>query len=193
MTPADLRCDGCGQGASPAHVAQRLQRLEWTTRYRPIHIGTLLLGAVAPREDADFLYAPEGKFAGEAKLVLQAAGVSAAGKSTDSVLPEFQRGGFLLAHVLECPLEESNSGRVQELVESCLPATLARIRRSLKPKRMALISRSLAFVVANFHSADLNCALSLDGGKPFALDGEDPQGAVERLRQTITASSVAGR
>jgi len=58
---------------------------------------------------------------------------------------------------------------------------------------MALISRSLAFVVANFQSADLNSALSLDGGKPFALDGADPQGAVERLRQTITASSGAGR
>ncbi len=80
MTEIALRCDGCGQTASPAHVAQRLQRLEWTTRYRPVHIGALLLGAIAPREDAEFLYAPEGKFAGEAKRVLQATGVSTSGK-----------------------------------------------------------------------------------------------------------------
>ena len=193
MTPADLRCDGCGQGASPAHVAQRLQRLEWTTRYRPIHIGTLLLGAVAPREDADFLYAPEGKFAGAAKLVLQAAGVSAAGRSADVVLSEFQRGGFLLAHVLECPIDETNSGRVQEVISSCLPATLARIRRSLKPKRVMLISRYLGFAVAHFQSADLNCVLVLDVDRPFALDGDDLQGPAERLRRTISASSVAGR
>jgi hypothetical protein len=193
MTPADLRCDGCGQSASPAHVAQRLQRLEWTTRYRPIHIGTLLLGPVAPREDAEFLYAPGGTFAGEAKQVLQAAGVMAEGKPADQVLSEFQRGGFLLAYVLDCPLEEANSGTVRELVASCLPATLTRIRRSLKPKKLVLISRSLEFAVTNFQSAGLNCALVLDDGKPFALDGENSDASVERLRRAITGVSVASR
>jgi len=193
MTAAELRCDGCGQGASPAHVAQRLQRLEWTTRYRPIHIGTLLLGAVAPREDAEFLYAPGGAFAGQAELVLQAAGAVAEGKPADVVLSEFQRGGLLLAHVLDCPLEEANSDRVQELIASCLPTTLTRIRRSLKPKKLVLISRSLEFAVTNFQSAGLNCALVLDDGKPFALDGENSDASVERLRRAITVVSVAGR
>ena len=193
MTASELRCDRCGQGASPAHVAQRLQRLEWTTRYRPIHIGTLLLGAVAPRKDAEFLYAPGGKFAGEAELVLQAAGVSAEGKPVDTVLSEFQRGGFLLAHVLDCPVEETNFGRVQELVASCLPATLTRIRRSLKPKKLVLFSRSLEFAVSNFQSAGLNCVLVLDDGKPFALGGENSDASVERLRPAITGVRVEGR
>ncbi len=193
MTEIALRCDGCGQTASPAHVAQRLQRLEWTTRYRPVHIGALLLGAIAPREDAEFLYAPEGKFAGEAKRVLQATGVSTSGKSGDAVLAEFQRGGFLLAHVLECPLEETNSVKVQELIEFCLPATLARIRRSLKPRKLALVSGELAFAVARFQSANLNCALVLDDGKPFTLGGDASDDAAERLRQTITASGAVGR
>lgn len=193
MPPTVLRCDGCGQEASPEHVARRFQRLEWTTRHRPIHVGTLLLAAVAPREDADCLYSPKGKFAGETKVVLEAAGVSAEGKSVDAVLSEFQRGGFLLAHVLECSLEESNSGLLQELLESFLPTTLTRIRRSLKPKRLALISEELAFAIPGFQSADLNCALVLDGGKPFALAGEASKDAAERLRRTITAASVAGR
>ncbi len=131
--------------------------------------------------------------AGEAQRVLQATGLSASGKSADTVLAEFQRGGFLLAHVLECPLEETNSGKVQELIELCLPATLARIRRSLKPKRVALISRELAFTVARFQSANLNCALVLDDGKPFALDGDAWDDAAERLHQTIIASSAVGR
>jgi hypothetical protein len=170
-----------------------LQRLEWTTRYRPVHIGTLLLGAVAPRDDGEFLYATAGRFAGEAELVLEASGVSAEGKSGDAVLSEFQRGGFFLAHVLECPLEESNSGRVQELIASCLPATLARIRRSLKPKRVALISEELTFAVARFQSANLNSVLVLDHGKPFGLDGDAPRDDVARLRQTIAVASVAGR
>jgi hypothetical protein len=193
MTEIALRCDGCGQAASAAHVARRLQRLEWATRYRPLHVGALLLGAVAPRDDAEFLYAPEGKFAGEAQRVLQATGVSASGKSPDAVLAEFQRCGFLLAHVLECPLEETNSGKVRELIEFCLPATLARIRRSLKPKRLALVSGAMAFAVARFQSANLSCALVLDDGKPFSLDADPPEDVVERLQQAITASSVVGR
>ncbi len=193
INPTPLRCDGCGQAASAAHVAQRLQRLEWTTGYRPVHIGTLLLGAVAPGEDGEFLYSPEGKFAGEAQLVLQAAGVSAGGRSADAVLSEFQRGGFFLAHFLECPLEETNSGRVQELVEHCLPPALARIRRSLKPKRVVLVSRQLAFAVARFQSANLNCAVVLDDGKPFVLDGDGSEDGAERLHRALAASSVAGR
>src|SRR5437899_12101620 len=43
-----LPCDGCGQAATAEHIARRLQRLEWTTRYRPVHIHTLLLGAYSP-------------------------------------------------------------------------------------------------------------------------------------------------
>lgn len=190
MTPTELRCDGCGQAASPEHVARRLRRLEWTTRYRPVHIGTLLLGAAAPREDSEFLYSPGGEFAGEAQLVLQVAGVSVNGKPADAVLSEFQRGGFMLAHALECPLEEANSEKIQDLIEWCLPATLARVRRSLKPKKVALISRQLAFAVARFQSAGLNSTLLLDDWKPFALDGDDPRVAVERLRQSITAAAA---
>ncbi len=105
MNNADLRCDGCEQPASPEHIARRLQRLEWTTRYRPVHIGTLLLGAVAPRNDSEFIYCPAGKWNGEAQLLLSAAGLVLDGKSAESVLAEFQRGGFFVTHVLECPLE----------------------------------------------------------------------------------------
>jgi len=36
--PTLLPCDGCGQPASAEHIARRLQRLEWATRFRPIHI-----------------------------------------------------------------------------------------------------------------------------------------------------------
>src|SRR5438309_9521348 len=100
-----LRCDGCGQTASSAHTARRLQRLEWTTRYRPVHINTLVLGAFSPQEESDFLYPPGGEFHGEAALLLDALGISAVGKAADVVQAEFQRAGFFLTHVLECPLD----------------------------------------------------------------------------------------
>jgi len=137
-----LRCDGCGQLASPAHIARRLQRLEWATRYRPIHIGALLLGAAAPAEESEFLYAPSGEFSGEAAAVLVARGIESGGKPRDAVLAEFQRGGFFLAHVLECPLDDplSDTAGVQILLERRVPPVIARIRRSLKPKKVVPIS-----------------------------------------------------
>src|SRR5215510_13443083 len=70
-----LQCDGCGQMGTPGHIARRLRRLEWATRYRPVHIQTLLLGGVAPREDAEFLYAPGEEFRGEAHNLLLAVGI----------------------------------------------------------------------------------------------------------------------
>src|SRR5438270_9659981 len=105
MSNSDLRCDACGQPASPEHIARRLQRLEWTTRYRPVHIGTLLLGAVAPQNDSSFIYCPSGNWKGEAQLLFAAAGLALEEKSPESVLTEFQRAGFFVTHVLECPLK----------------------------------------------------------------------------------------
>jgi hypothetical protein len=142
---ASLRCDGCGQLASPEHIARRLQRLEWATRYRPIHIGALLLGAAGPLKDSDFLYAPDGEFTGEAADVLKACGIEIKGKARDAILTEFQRGGFFLTHVLECPLDGRNSvtTEIEALLEPRLPSIIARIRRSLKPKKLVPISRVL--------------------------------------------------
>jgi hypothetical protein len=38
-----ILCDGCGQPATPEHIAERIHRLELATRYRPIHIQVLWL------------------------------------------------------------------------------------------------------------------------------------------------------
>src|SRR5207244_1404111 len=76
----DLPCDGCGQAASAEHIARRLRRLEWAKRFRPVHIHTLLLGGVAPREDAEVLYAPGDEFRGVVAGLLLAVRISTRGK-----------------------------------------------------------------------------------------------------------------
>jgi hypothetical protein len=188
-----LRCDGCGQAALAGHIARRLQRLEWTTQYRPIHIGTLLLGGAAPTAASDFLYAPIGEFAGEAALVLDAAGIGSSGKSREVVLAEFQRGGFFLAHALECPFEgvQIDPAERQSLVESRLPAALARIRRSLKPKRVAPISKLWEPMLERLNPGELGCAIVLDSGRPFALDGDQPREALQHLREALAGAIPA--
>jgi hypothetical protein len=188
--PDFSQCDGCGREASSGHIARRLQRLEWTTRYRPVHIGTALLGAYAPPDDAEFLYAEGGAFRGEAKHVLTATGVAPAGKSWQAVLTEFQRGGFLLAYALECPIDPSvGEAAVKALLEARLPALLARIRRSLKPKRIVPISRLLEPVLGSLNGADTGCSVILDEGKAFALDGIGCEEAASRLRVALGASA----
>jgi hypothetical protein len=182
-----LQCDGCGQLASSEHIAKRLERLEWTTRYRPVHIGTLLLGAVAPSKDAEFLYSPDGAFAGETGAMLAAAGVSHEGKSAEATLAEFQRAGFLLTYVLECPLDKESV--LQGQLASRIPALVPRVRRSMRPKRLVPVSSDLQPLIGELQALDLGCPIVLDGGKPFTLGAA----AAERLRQALTAANALAR
>ena len=193
MNKNELRCDGCGQVASPDHVARRLQRLEWATRYRPVHIGTLLLGAVAPQHDSGFLYSPAGAWKGEAGILLAAAGLTVDGKTAEATLAEFQRAGFFLTHVLECPLENEEAANTQQLLAARLPAVLTRIRRSLKPKRLAPISLQLEEFLPALISGQLNAAILLDQEKPFALDTEHASQARELLREALTRQTASAR
>ena len=196
-----LRCDGCGQAATPEHVARRLRRLEWTTRYRPVHISNLFLGAFSPQEDREFLYSTNGEFGGEAGELLKAVGIATVGKGADAILAEFQRAGFFLTHVLECPLEEEGNGarddknefgrrdelaagtiyrapttdagreatRAAGLLRERLASVASRIRRSLKPKRVILVTDDLLPVVENIVMLDLGCPVVVNDGKPFAF------------------------
>jgi hypothetical protein len=181
-------CDGCGQAASGEHIARRLRRLEWTTRYRPVHIHTLLLGAFSPQEENDFLYAPGGEFGGEAALLLDAAGISTAGKARDAIHSEFQRAGFFLTHVLECPLEGEGKLPPDALaaLRERLAAVATRIRRSLKPKRVMLITEALSPLVDEIFALNLGCPVLLDGGKAFRLESGAGENGIERLREALT-------
>jgi hypothetical protein len=154
-------------------------------------MATLLLGGFSPLADADFLYS--GRFDGEAGRLLDAVGISSAGKAPETVLSEFQRGGFFLTHLLECPLESGQAGPLvcESLLGKRVSAVITRVRRSLKPKRIILISESLAPVAARLSSAELGCPVILDGNQPFGLDSSDVAQAVKHLRSAIAAPIAA--
>ena len=174
---------GAASSASPEHTARRLQRLEWATRYRPIHLHTLLLGAVSPVNDLDFLYSPGELHGGEAAEIFAAAGLETDGKTAETLHAEVHRRGLFVTHVLECPLvagsvsDVGNAGANSSLVallSSRLGTLFTRIRRSLKPKRVTLISETLSPLFQNFIVAQLGCELLLDEGHPFAVDSTNP-------------------
>ena len=184
-TQTELTCDGCGQSAGAEHLARRLQRLEWATRYRPVHIQAVILGGIAPKLDAEFLYIPEGEFQGEAGNILRA-GVSTEGKARETVLAEFQKLGLMLTHVLECPLEDGVAGsQARELMERRLGAVVTRIRRSLKPKRVVLISRELSQVAEKLRGADLACPVWPSAGAPFLSSPSASEEEIRALRKAL--------
>jgi hypothetical protein len=182
-----LRCDGCGQAADAQHIARRLRRLEWATRFRPVHVQTLLLGGVAPENDGEFLYSPQGATAGEARTILEAAQIATAGKPREAVLAEFQKLGLLLTHVLECPLTGGvSTEETRAALQRHFPAAMARIRRSLKPKRVLLLSGELELVAEPLRQAELGCPVFPATGGTFfaALRAEEAE--LQELRVALS-------
>ena len=200
-----LHCDGCGQVGSPEHIARRLRRLEWATRYRPVHIHALLLGGIAPREDAEFLYAPGGEFRGERGLLLRAVGIASglpqkaapttalpAEGTVEATHAELQAAGLFLTHVLECPLEndQHDAAEASNLLRAHLPAVASRIRRSLKPKRVMLVTEMPPEVVQDILALDLGCEVILNDGKPFALTRSVKEPEIARFRAVLASTAM---
>jgi len=160
-----------------------------------VHINTLILGAFSPREDKDFLYVPSGELGGEAALLLEALGISTAGKPADLVHAEFQRAGFFLTHLLECPLDHDlpNSAEATALLKKRLHAVAIRIRRSLKPKRVMAVTEDLTPIVEDILALELGCPVMLDHGKPFRLEsGAGENRALWRLRESLAIPTTNG-
>src|SRR5579859_1587038 len=162
---SEIRCDGCGQVASQEHIARRLKRLENMTRYRPIHVQALILGAMSPAEDRDHLYSAVETFHGEGAEALRALGVEQAGRSVAETLAGVQRMGFLLTHMLDCQVNDAAARR--EALQGRMAATLTRIRRSYKPKRLVLMGSGLEEYVTQITGANLDAVVVLDKGQPF--------------------------
>jgi hypothetical protein len=137
------------------------------TRYRPIHVQALFLGAAGPADDGEYLYSAQGLFAGEGAALLRALSVEVSGRSVDATLTDFQRRGYLLAHLLECGEQQGLGAARREALARRIPATVTRIRRSFKPKRVVLLGHELADFMPQFMAANLDAALVLRDGKPF--------------------------
>ena len=169
MTTELPLCDGCGQAAAPEHLRRRLQRLEWATRFRPIHIQIVFLSRVSSERDEEFLYAEtEKEFAGEALALLNAVGIAGKGRPREAVLTEFQRRGCFLAHVLECPTEGASQEELERLVAARLPRVVTRLKRSLKPKRVTVISRLLRPHLAWLKETGLEAEIAMQEEFPAA-------------------------
>jgi hypothetical protein len=155
----------------------------------------LLLSGVSPIANEEFLYSPEGGYQGEAAQLLDALEIAYQGRATDAVLTEFQKRGLFLTHALECPMEFGVGDRVElaNLLEIRFNDICAKIRRSLKPKRVVILSSAMRSIASRFAAANLGCPVELDGGKPFDLADKNFDAAASRLRAALPTIAAMAR
>ncbi|SRR5260221_11997422 len=170
-SPNYLPCDGCGLPASPRHIAARVQRLELSTRFRPVHIGVLFV-ALAPnaRTEDDFYGPAESKeFLNPFMEALEISKCSenvapgSDAQATDSAkLAEFQRRGYHLAYLSECPIPEEDEPAASTIARLG-PTLTRRIRFNYKPKHIAPLGQELFPLVEILRAAGIGPVLTLDG------------------------------
>jgi hypothetical protein len=135
-------CDGCGALVEADHIRARIERLELATRYRPVHIQTLLIGDRPPARAEDYFYASGKEGA------------------------ELQRHGIFLVYAVECPIEDgANAG---DAVRRAARSVVLRVQHSYKPKSIVLFSPAVAELIPALREAGLGERLILSDGAPFA-------------------------
>lgn len=181
-------CDGCGRPVDAQHVKDRIARLEMATRFRPIHIHTLIIDACPPAALADFFYSagPEvgpRTATGRAYFdeLSQCAPDSLAKSAGDeAVLSEWQRRGIFLTYAIECPFDRGSE--LESAVEKSGRTTLLRLSTSYQPKTVALISSHAKKLAPILRDAGWADRLILDSDSPFAGAGFGTQLASRVLR-----------
>ena len=189
-TPALIYCDGCTIEASPEHLRRRIARLEWASRFRPIHIHTLILAPAPPAALEDYFYAPDGtprdpETAAFYEDLLAACGIAAASEDREKALVAFQHGGFFLAEAVECPVEAGSGKDFDSLVERLTPTVVRRVRFSYRPKSVLVLSERLAGVGRAIEEAETGADLLLWEGAPLRLAGAGDAEGRQRFRAQV--------
>ncbi len=170
-------CDGCGQPATPEHIAERIHRLELATRYRPIHIQVLFLAGAPPCGIENDFYNTAGadgsgslSAGNSADRLFEALDIPSGAGNREESLAEFQRRGYFLAFAVECPSDVTGS-----IVEQLSPAVLKRIQFSYKPRFIVLLSSSTQPLIRALEKTGLGNRLVLpnDSAINWPL-GSDP-------------------
>jgi hypothetical protein len=165
LNPTPIVCDGCGLPASPDHIGARVQRLELATRFRPIHIDVLFVALEPmPQLEDDFYRPPESRWFFDPFLaalgilpdVRKSSGEVNVREADIVRLLEFQRKGYYLTYLSECPfLAQSDANVAHECISRLAPTLVKRIRFNYKPKHIALVGSNLQPLIEVFQQAGM--------------------------------------
>jgi hypothetical protein len=179
LNSTPIICDGCGLPASPEHIAARVQRLELATRFRPIHVDVLFVALEPmPRLEDDFYRPPESRsffdpFLSALDISSEAGKQSreANGREVDVArLLEFQRKGYYLTYLSECPLlGEVDANVAHECISRLAPTLIRRIRFNYKPKHIALVGTNLQPLSEVLQQTGMGALLDINQAAPLTI------------------------
>jgi hypothetical protein len=193
-----LPCDGCGLPASPEHIAQRVHRLEQATQFRPIHISTLFVALAPPRQVADDFYAPPSSKAFfnpfmdalEIPLLAEKPATNDDAHAAESArLAEFQRRGYYLTYLSECPLPE-NAETADHVVQRLGPTLVRRIKFNYRPKQIAPLGQELFSLIKLLKGQEIEAVLTRGDGLVLPVPGTGPQDWIQLFRRSVTAGAL---
>jgi len=192
----EIRCDGCGAAATDEHLRRRVERLELATRFRPIHIETLIVYPAPPERLQDYFYkagvSREERSPGARAFFDALTGAprgvetSSAAASEETLLSEFQRAGCFLTECSECPLEEAGVSTA-DLVGRLAPSVVRRARYSYKPKQILLLSNEITPLIPFLRQAGLGEKLLLRDGASIEIPAFKDPAAIVRFRTDVRA------
>ena len=192
-SPNYLPCDGCGLPASPEHIAQRLRRLELSTRYRPVHIGILFVVLAPPSGAENDFYglAVSNEFrdpfldALEIPLFSDKVAPGSDAHAADTArLAEFQRRGYYLAYLSECPLPET-AEPAASTIAGLGPTLVRRIRFNYNPKHIVPLGQELLPLVDVIRVAGIGSVLTLDCGRVLPLPRTGDREGLELFQRAV--------
>src|SRR6266571_1146765 len=195
-----ILCDGCGLAASAEHIAARMERLELATRFRPIHVNVLFVALQPmPRPEDDFYRPPESRDFFDSFL----SALDIAPEDGNAMLLEFQKRGYCLTYLSECPVTPQDSaspGRMQgrpeagqktgdsvarECISRLAPTLIKRIRFNYKPKHIALLGTNLSPLIEIFEQAGMAPLLLLDQGRPLTVPSASDAPSLFLFQRTV--------
>jgi hypothetical protein len=188
LSGALILCDSCGVAASAEHIRARLERLELATRYRPVHVGLLLICTAPPAAIGDDLYAWEQqKAAPDAKKylegLLQSVGIGPE-KTPVERLAEFQRRGIYLARLVECQIAPGKDLKAN--IATLAGVMVKRITQSYKPARIGLLAPVAPGLAEALKVAGLNEKL-IAGGDGIEIPSPGDKAGIARTRKMLEA------
>jgi hypothetical protein len=179
LNSTPIICDGCALPASPEHIAARVERLELATRFRPIHVDVLFVALEPmPRLEDDFYRPPESRsffdpFLSALDIFPEAGkpGREANGREADVArLLEFQRKGYYLTYLSECPLlVQSDANVARECISRLAPTIVKRIRFNYKPKHIALVGTNLTSLIEVLQQTGMGALLDINQAAPLTI------------------------
>jgi hypothetical protein len=196
-SPNYLPCDGCGLPASQEHIAARVRRLELSTRFRPVHMGVLFVALAPPaRPEDDFYGPPESKeffdpFLAALEIYSSAdrAALGSDAQAADTArIAEFQRRGYYLAYLSECPIPE-NGEPAAATVARLGPTLIRRIRFNYRPKHVAPLGQELFLLVDMLRVAGIGPILTLDQGLALPTPRTGDREWMELFRRSVATAA----